>query len=124
MQNLYYDDAGLLDPARGPGAPLRVALLRQHLQLPLVPQQPALPGPDGNNVRTYTNASDYTRLFNNNRAQIAVMGPDIAANILKFDYTNTLPRAAGAMAKAGAFPQGQAGRLQADGLHLVAGAPG
>ena len=38
---------------------------------------PALPGPENNNVRTYTSAADYTRLFAGRHAQIAVMGPDI-----------------------------------------------
>ena len=46
---------------------------------------PPLPGPDNNNVRTYTGASSsstqpYTRTFASQSAQIAVMGPDINAN--------------------------------------------
>ena len=109
MQNLYYDDAGC--------SILRVDMVPRFVSpfsdntynSPWFHNNPPLPGPDGNNVRTYTNASDYTRLFNNNRAQIAVMGPDIAANILKFDYSNTLPRAAGAMAKAGASRKAKLG---------------
>jgi O-glycosyl hydrolase len=47
----------------------------------------ALPGPDNNNVRTYTNVSDYTRQFAGGRARIAVMGPNIAHNIQYFDYS-------------------------------------
>jgi len=48
---------------------------------------PALPGPDNNNVRTYTNATDYTRLWAGRHAQIAVMGPDINQNTNYFDFT-------------------------------------
>jgi len=44
------------------------------------------PGPDGNNVREYTNAEDYTRMFNGRRAQIAVMGPDIRKNIEYYQF--------------------------------------
>jgi O-glycosyl hydrolase len=42
---------------------------------------PALPGPEGNNVRTYTGAADYSRLFAGRQAQIAVMGPSLDNNI-------------------------------------------
>jgi len=62
---------------------------------------PALPGPDNNNVRTYTSVSDYTQSFGGRQAQIAIMGPNIAQNISKFDYTKDAPRVQGAMAKAG-----------------------
>ena len=47
---------------------------------------PALPGPDGNNVRTYTNAADYTRLFAGHQAGIAVLGPDISQNTNYFNF--------------------------------------
>jgi O-glycosyl hydrolase len=56
---------------------------------------PALPGPDGNNVRTYTNATDYTRLFAGNHAAIAVMGPSINDNVLLFDFNNSGVKTAG-----------------------------
>ena len=48
---------------------------------------PSLPGPEGNNVRTYTNATDYTRPFAGQKAQIAVMGPDIDKNIALLDFS-------------------------------------
>ena len=38
---------------------------------------PALPGPDNNNVRTYTSAADYTRSFGGHQAQIAVIRIDV-----------------------------------------------
>jgi O-glycosyl hydrolase len=45
---------------------------------------PALPGPENNNVRTYTGAASgsqlYTRTYASQSAPIAVMGPDINAN--------------------------------------------
>src|SRR5262249_51398707 len=46
---------------------------------------PALPGPETNNVRTFTNASSYKRLFAGRSAPIAVMGPDINQNINYFN---------------------------------------
>ena len=45
------------------------------------------PGPRGNFVRTYTNATTYTNLFNGSQAQIAVMGPNIDSNIACFNFT-------------------------------------
>jgi O-glycosyl hydrolase len=69
---------------------------------------PALPGPDNNNVRTYTNATDYTRLWAGRHAQIAVMGPDINQNTNYFDFTADGPRVGGTLAKLGA---GNAARL-------------
>jgi O-glycosyl hydrolase len=48
---------------------------------------PPLPGPDGNNVRTYTNAQDYTRWFAGRQAPIAVMGPDINQNTNYFNFS-------------------------------------
>lgn len=69
---------------------------------------PALPGPENNNVRTYTSAADYTRLFAGRHAQIAVMGPDINQNTNYFDFTADGPRVAGTLATLGA---GKASRL-------------
>ena len=64
--------------------------------------QPSLPGPEGNNVRTYNNARDYTRLFSGQRAQIAVMGPDLNQNISRyFDFGNAGAASAGRLATAG-----------------------
>ncbi|MCB9354952.1 MAG: hypothetical protein H6575_10345 [Lewinellaceae bacterium] len=45
-------------------------------------------GPEGNRVRTYTGAQDYSRLFGGLNAPIAVMGPDIDANVALFNYPN------------------------------------
>lgn len=62
---------------------------------------PPLPGPETNNVRTYTNAADYTRLYNGWRAPIAVMGTNINQNTNYFDFQQSMPRVAGALAKIG-----------------------
>ena len=43
-------------------------------------------GPEGNRVRTYTSAEDYSREFGGEQAPIAVMGPDIEENIKYFTY--------------------------------------
>jgi O-glycosyl hydrolase len=54
---------------------------------PLKIDDPAnLGGPDHNYVRTYTGPDDYTREWGGNKAQIAVMGPDIDKNIELFNY--------------------------------------
>jgi O-glycosyl hydrolase len=62
---------------------------------------PPLPGPDGNNVRTYTSATDYTRSFAGRKAAIAVMGPDIDQNVAYFDYDDDGPKTAGLLAQVG-----------------------
>jgi O-glycosyl hydrolase len=59
------------------------------------------PGPEGNNVRTYTSASDYTRTWGGLSAKIAVMGPDIDANVKLFDYDAISPKTAGQLAQLG-----------------------
>ncbi|PHN08636.1 T9SS type A sorting domain-containing protein [Flavilitoribacter nigricans] len=43
-------------------------------------------GPEGNRVRTYTGPEDYSREFGGENAPIAVMGPDIDANVNYFTY--------------------------------------
>ncbi|MGC9943401.1 MAG: hypothetical protein ABSE48_16360 [Verrucomicrobiota bacterium] len=60
-----------------------------------------VPGPDGNYVRTYTNASTYMNLFDGIQAPIAVMGPNIDSNILYFDFASGGPQVAGVVAQAG-----------------------
>lgn len=44
-------------------------------------------GPEGNRVRTYTSAADYSRDFGGYNAPIAVMGPNIEQNIEYFTYS-------------------------------------
>jgi len=100
-QDLFYDD-------------LRSSILRfditptfrspysdQLYNCPWYHDDPPLPGPDGNNVRAYTDAEDYTATWNGRNAQIAVMGPDIEQNIDYFDYDDSRPATAGAVAQAG-----------------------
>src|SRR5882724_11232108 len=48
---------------------------------------PPLPGPETNNVRTYTSATNYSRLFAGRSAPIAVMGPDIDYNTNYFNFS-------------------------------------
>ncbi len=45
-------------------------------------------GPEGNRVRTYTGPNDYSRPFGGRNAPIAVMGPDIDANVPYFTYSD------------------------------------
>ena len=101
FQNLYYDDAWF--------SILRMDLVPRFVSpysdfsynSPWFHNNPALPGQDGNNARTYTNSTDYSRLFNNKNSPIAIMGPNIAQNILLFNYNQDIPRVAGVMAQAG-----------------------
>jgi O-glycosyl hydrolase len=60
-----------------------------------------IPGPDGNYVRTYTNAITYTNVFAGLQAPIAVMGPNINSNIAYFDFTTGGPQVAGVVAQLG-----------------------
>ena len=101
FQDLYYNDAmcsilrmGLVTEFVSPYSDYRV-------NSPWFHNNPALPGPENNNVRTYNDATDYTRSFGGRNAKIAVMGPDINKNILLFDFNSDLSRVAIAMAKAG-----------------------
>jgi hypothetical protein len=98
-QNLYYDD-------------LQSSMLRMDLtpafNLPYSENNyncPSygIPGPDGNYVRTYTNATSYTNIFDGSQARIAVMGPNIDANIAYFDFTasGSTPQVSGRAAQAG-----------------------
>lgn len=101
FQDLYYGDLG--------ASILRVDLTPSFkapysefaYNSPWFHNSPALPGPDGNNVRTYTSASDYTRAWAGRSAKIAVMGEDIAANVALFDFDAQAPKTQGAMAQAG-----------------------
>jgi hypothetical protein len=107
-QNLYFND-------------LQASMLRMDLtpvfkspysdytyNSPWFHNNPSLPGPDNNNVRTYTNAADYTRLFAGRQAQIPVMGPDINQNTNYFNFSADGPRVGGTLAELGL---GQAARL-------------
>jgi O-glycosyl hydrolase len=116
-QNLYFND-------------LQASMLRMDLtptfksphsdftyNSPWFHNNPALPGPENNNVRTYTNASDYTRLFAGRRAQIAVMGPDINQNTNYFNFAADGPRVAGTLAKLGAGKAAQLGDFKLIASH-------
>jgi O-glycosyl hydrolase len=80
-----------------------------HYDSPWYSNDPALPGPDNNNVRVYTNAADYTRPYASRTPKIAVMGPNIDANIQYFDYTIGTPAVAGRLAQLAAGKLGQLG---------------
>jgi len=57
-------------------------------------------GPENNRVRTYTGPQDYSRTFGGLQAPIAVMGPNIDANVQYFTYPNDGAIAAGLSRKA------------------------
>lgn len=62
--------------------------------------QVPFPGPDRNNARTYSGPTTYSREYGGFHPPIAVMGPDIEANIAKFDFTGGKPATAGAFVNA------------------------
>jgi O-glycosyl hydrolase len=70
---------------------------------------PALPGPDDNNVRTYTGPADYGRPYANRRAAMAVMGPDIEQNLRYFDFEHPGWKSAGHLAKLGEAKKAELG---------------
>jgi len=72
---------------------------------------PALPGPDGNNVRTYQGVEDYVREYSGRRAPIVVMGPDIEKNSKLFDFASRELTAIGSLAREGARRDKQNFRL-------------
>ncbi|HEV7925258.1 MAG TPA: hypothetical protein VGR14_07885 [Verrucomicrobiae bacterium] len=96
-QNLYYGD-------------LQASMLRMDLSPAFAAPYSdnnynspnyGVPGPGGNYVRTYTNATTYTNIFDGLQAQIAVMGPNIDSNIAYFDFSSGGPQVAGATAQMG-----------------------
>ena len=114
-QSLYFDD-------------LRCSLLRVDLtpqfvspyaeftyNSPWFHHHPSLPGPNGNNARTYTSAADYTRAWSfavngqnvTQQATIAVMGPDIDKNAAFFDFGGL--QTAGLVAQVGQAKRAQLG---------------
>lgn len=63
---------------------------------------PGLPGPDGNNVRTYRDLDDYARPWAGRAAPIVVMGPNVEDNIARLDLGAENVRSFGALARRGA----------------------
>jgi len=78
---------------------------------------PPLPGPETNNVRTYTSPTNYSRLFAGRTAPIAVMGPDINFNTNYFNLAAGMPGVAGPLAQLGDSRRGQLGDFKLFGSH-------
>jgi O-glycosyl hydrolase len=104
-QQLYFDDLGASMVRVDMTPNFRSPYSDYTYNSPWFHNSPALPGPDGNNVRTYTNAADYKRVFAGRSAPIAVMGPDIDTNIGFF----TFPATPGAVAQAAVMRRLQLG---------------
>lgn len=101
FQQLFYDELAasilrvdLTPPFVSPYSDL-------HYNSPWYGQTPSITngGPEGNYVRTYTGPADYTRSFGSATTTLAVMGPDIDANVQLFDYAAVSTQ--GAMAQQG-----------------------
>jgi O-glycosyl hydrolase len=78
---------------------------------------PPLPGPDTNNVRTYTSATNYSRLFAGRSAPIAVMGPAINFNTNFFNFASGMAAVAGPLAQTGDSKRGHLGDFKLFGSH-------
>lgn len=101
--NLYYDDLGASMLRVDMTPKFKSPYSDRTYNSPWFHGQPSLPGPSGNNVRSYTNATTYTQTFAGQQAQIAVMGPDLNQNISRyFDFGYASAASAGRLAKAGA----------------------
>lgn len=79
---------------------------------------PGLPGPEGNNVRTYHDVTDYGRVWNGRRAPIAVFGPDIEQNLSWFDFAAPEIAAIGHLARQG-FQRAAVGHEKGQPFKLV-----
>ncbi len=101
FQQLYYNDlqASMLRIAITPS--FKSPYSDYFYNSPWYGNTPALPGPDNNNVRTFTSAADYSRSWGGHSAPIAVMGPDIDTNVMYFNYGADGPKTAGMMAQLG-----------------------
>lgn len=109
FQSLYFDDARFTIERMDLVPAFRSPYADFAYNSPWFHNNPALPGQDNNNVRTYTGPSDYTRLFGGRSAPIAVMGPDINANITYFNFDADGPRIAGTLAQIGQSRAAQLG---------------
>jgi O-glycosyl hydrolase len=101
-QSLFYDDLGASVLRVDLVPPFKSPFSDYTYNSPWFHNNPPLPGPETNNVRTYTGVTDYTRVFAGRQASIAVMGPNIDQNTNYFNLSADGPRAAIAAAKAGA----------------------
>ena len=101
FQNLYFDDAACSILRFDMTPNFKAPYSDYTYNSPWFHGNPSLPGPENNNVRTYTNATDYTRTYAGRNSQIAIMGPDINANINYFDFNSTSPNVAGLLAAMG-----------------------
>ncbi|MEO7430602.1 MAG: hypothetical protein ABIR62_00870 [Dokdonella sp.] len=101
FQDLYFSDAQLSIERMDLVPVFKSPTSDFTYNSPWFHNSPALPGPDGNNVRTYTGAGDYGRTFAGRNAPIVVMGPDIDANASHFDYEAEGPHGAGILAQLG-----------------------
>jgi O-glycosyl hydrolase len=99
-QALYYDDlrASIL---RVDLTPRFVAPYSDHRYNSPWGNDPPLPGPDDNNVRTYGGPDDYSDEYAGRQAPIAVMQADANENLDLFNYEDVLPRTGGIAAQAG-----------------------
>jgi O-glycosyl hydrolase len=101
LQDLYLGDLGASILRIDVTPRFRAPVSDRAYESPWFHGQPALPGPDGNNVRTYRGLGDYTRSFAGHRAAVAVLGPELTQETGRFDYSSAEARAIGSLAQRG-----------------------
>lgn len=111
VHDLYYGDLGASLLRLDLTPRFRAPVADHAYNSPWFHGAPALPGPEGNNVRTYRDVGDYTREYAGRRAQVVVMGPDIEKNVRQFDFSSRELSAIGGLAREGARRNKQGFRL-------------
>lgn len=109
FQDLYFNDARLSIERMDLVPVFKSPTSDFTYNSPWFHNNPPLPGPDNNNVRTYTSAADYGRTFAGRNAPIVVMGPDIDVNAAHFDFESAGPHGAGILAQLGESHAGALG---------------
>ncbi len=89
-QNLFFDDMQCSIYRMDLTPKFKSPYSDRNYNCPWFHNSPALPGPENNNCRTYTDANSYTHTTAvwGRETPIAVMGPDINSNINFFDYND------------------------------------
>lgn len=109
FQDLYYDELGC-SLLRFDLTPEFVAPYSDHhYSSPWYSNDPPFPGPEGNNVRTYSDAASYLKAWGGQSPKIAVMGPDIDKNVKLFRFDTEKAKTAGVMAQLGEKRKAQLG---------------
>ena len=113
LQELYFGDLGASMLRLDLTPRFRAPISDVAYNSPWFHGQPGLPGPEGNNVRTYRGLADYGRAWYGRSAPIAVLGDDIEQNLSWFDFASPEIAAVGELARQGFLRASGDARLRA-----------